>query len=137
MLGALIAMNKVRTGFASMSKGDMDTFYSVFADDAEVIYPTKGSIKGKAAIFEFYSHFRKTFPEVAPVVLNLGVENLFDFVGTNVVSTHFKIATTNREGITYHQEGMQLIKVERGMIKLIHYFFYDTVALREAWTKSE
>ena len=137
MLGALIAKSKVRTGFDSMARGDLETFLTVFSEDAVVIYPTKGTMKGKEAIRGFYRHFIQTFPKVDPVVLNVGVENIFDLVGTNVISTHFEISTTNRKGITFKQEGMQLIKIKRGKLTLLHYFFFDTENLQHAWRESE
>jgi ketosteroid isomerase-like protein len=137
MLGALIAQRKVRKGFASIAKGDMDTFISVFSDDAVVIYPTKGTFTGKEAILGFFLHFVQTFPKIEPVVHNIGVENIFDLVGTNVIFTHFVVSTTNRNGVTFKHEGMQLFKAKRGKLTSLHYFFFDTEALRHAWKESE
>jgi ketosteroid isomerase-like protein len=137
MIGSLIAKSKVRKGFNSIARGDLESFVSVFSDDGEVVYPTKGVIRGKDGIRDFYGHFMRTFPKVDVEVPNVGVENLFDFVGTNVISTHFMVYTTNRSGVTYKQEGMQLIKIRRGKLTLLHYFFFDTEALRQAWKESE
>ena len=84
MLGTLIAKSKIRKGFASISRGDLDTLASVFSDDAVVEYPIKGIFKGKEAIIGFYRHFVQTFPKVEPIVHHICVENIFDFVGTVV-----------------------------------------------------
>ncbi len=137
MLGALIAKSKVRKAFASISRGDVDTFVSVFTDDCLVNYPTKGIIQGKEAVRGFYRHFVETFPKIEAFVRNVGVENIFDLVGTNVLFTHFEVFTTNRKGVTFKQEGMQLIKARGGRLTSLHYFFYDTEALHHAWKESE
>jgi uncharacterized protein (TIGR02246 family) len=137
MLGALIAKSRVRKGFATIKKGELDAFLTVFSDDAVVIYPSKGTMNGKAAIREFYRHFLRTFPKIEVDVSDVCVENLFDLIGTNSISTHFKILTTNRKGIAFEQEGMQLIRTRRGKLTLLHYFFFDTDALRHAWRESE
>jgi ketosteroid isomerase-like protein len=137
MIGALIAKSSVQRGYDSMARGDLDTFLSIFSEDAIVIYPTKGTIKGKEAVGAFYRHFVHTFPKVNPVALNVGVENIFDLIGTNVISVHFEISTTNRKGITFKQEGMQLIRIKHGKLVHLHYFFFDTENLRHAWAVSE
>ena len=120
-----------------MARRNVDDLVSVFAEDGTLIYPTRGEIKGKTAIREFFNHFLETFPEIDLVLVNIGVENLFDLIGTNVITTHFFITTTNRKGATFKQEVMQLIKIRRGKLKLVHYFFNDTDNLRRAWRESE
>ena len=137
MIGALVAKSKVRGGFAAIERRDLDGFVAIFADDAVVNYPTKGDIKGKAAIREFFGHFMETFPKFKGVVRDVGVQNLFDMVGTNVVFTHFEIWTTNRKGVTFHQEGMQLIRITRGKLTLLHYVFFNMESLHHAWKESE
>jgi uncharacterized protein (TIGR02246 family) len=137
MLGAIIAKSKVREGFASISRGDVEAFVSIFAEDGVVVYPTKGAIEGKKAIRSFYDHFIRTFPKIDAVVHHAAVENIFDMVGTNVICTQFEISTTNRKGITFKQEGMQLIKIKRGKLTLLRYFFFDIDNLRHAWKESE
>ena len=137
MLGALIAKSRVRSGFAAIARGDLEAFVSVFAEDGEVIYPTKGSIKGKEAIRAFFRHFMETFPTVDVIVHNVGVENIFDLIGNNVVFTHFEVRTTNRKGNTFRQEGVQRIKIRHGKLTLLHYVFFDTENLLHAWKESE
>ena len=137
MLGALIAKSKVRKGFVSISQGELDAFISIFAEDAVVIYPTKGSISGKRAILEFYQHFIRTFPRIEAVPHSICVENFFDLLGTNVLSAHFEVSTTNRKGTTFKQEGMLLIETKLGRLTSARYFFLDTEKLRHAWSESE
>jgi uncharacterized protein (TIGR02246 family) len=137
MIGALVAKSRVRSGFAAIMRGDLDEFVSIFTEDGVVNYPTKGDIRGRAAIREFYAHFLQVFPKVDAVVRDVGVQNLFDLVGTNVVFTHFSVSTTNRHGVTYTQEGMQLIRITRGKLTLLHYVFFDMDSLRRAWEESE
>jgi uncharacterized protein (TIGR02246 family) len=137
MIGALIAKKKIRSGFASIMRGDLDTFLSVFREDAVVIYPTKGTVQGKEAIRAFYHHFLEAFPKVEVDIQHICVENLFDCVGTNVVTVQWEIATTNRRGATFKQTGAQLIATKNGKIKYVHYFFFDTDHLRHAWRESE
>ncbi len=137
MLGALIARSKVKAGFAAMARRDVDALVSVFAEDGLLIYPIKGEMKGKAAIREFFTHFLEVFPEIDLVLVNIGVENMFDLVGTNVITTHFFITTTNRKGAAFKQEIMQLIDIKHGKLMRVHYFFSDIDNLRRAWRESE
>lgn len=137
MIGTLIARSAVRKGFDAVMRNDLEALISVFHQDATVIYPTREKVEGLVAIKEFYRHFLETFPRVRATVKVAAVENLFDFAGTNTLTTLFEVDTTNQEGVTYHQEGMQLIRLHRGKIKLLRYFFADTVALASAWDHSE
>ena len=137
MIGAFIAARKLRSGFAAVARGDLETIVSVFRDDAVLIYPTVGSIKGKAAIREFYDHFLQTFPQTKADVHNICVQNIFDFVGTNVIATHWDVFTTNRRGITFQQTGIQLIHTKFGKVTFMRYFFADLDNLRRAWKESE
>jgi uncharacterized protein (TIGR02246 family) len=130
-------MSRVRAGFSALERRDLDAFVSSFADDAVVIYPTVGAIRGRAAIREFYSHFLQTFPKVEAVVHDVGVQNIFDVVGTNVVFSHFEISTTNRRGVTFKQEALQLIRIKRGKMTLLHFVFLDVDADRRVWKESE
>lgn len=137
MIGTLIARRAVRTGFDSVMRHDFETLARIFHEDATLVYPTRGTIEGRAGIVEFFRHFLETFPKVQAMVHVAAVEDLFDFAGTNTLTTMFEVHTTNREGVTYHQEGMQLIRLHRGKIKLLRYFFADTDHLARAWSVSE
>jgi ketosteroid isomerase-like protein len=117
--------------------GNVDALRSVFHEDATVVYPTRGTITGRTAILEFYRQFLTVFPRVRAVVHAVAVENLFDWVGTNVLALCFEVHTTNRQGVTFTQEGMMLIRLRRGKIMLLCYYFADTVALADAWRASE
>ena len=137
MIGAFIAKRKIRSGFAAMACGDLDALLSVFADDATLFYPIKGTMQGKAAIRAFYEHFLQVFPKVVPTVHHICVNNLLDVVGTNVIATHWDVATTNRRGTTYSQTGVHLIETHMGRITSMRYFFADPDQLKQAWKESE
>ena len=137
MIGTLIAKSAVRKGLDSVMSGNVDALHSIFHQDASVIYPTRGTIEGRPAILEFYRQFLHVFPKVRAVVHVAAVENLFDWVGTNALAVCFEVHTTNRQGVTFTQEGMMLIRLHRGKITLLRYFFADTVALAGAWRASE
>ena len=136
MIGTLIAKNAVRRGFDSVMRGDVEALRSIFHKDASLIYPTRGEITGREAILEFYRQFLDVFPRVRAVLHVAAVEKLFDWVGTNALVTCFEVHTTNRQGVTFTQEGMQLIRLQRGKIMQMRYFFADTVALADAWKAS-
>lgn len=136
MIGTLIARSTVRRGFDSVMRGDAEALRSVFHEDASLIYPTRGTIKGRDAIVEFYREFLDVFPKVRAVVHVAAVEDLFDWIGTNSLATCFEVHTTNRQGVTFTQEGMQLIRLQRGKIIQMRYFFADSVALADAWKAS-
>lgn len=137
MIGTLFVRSALRKGFDSVVRRDLDALRAVFAEDATMIYPGKGTFTGRPAIVEFYRHFLETFPKVEATVHAAAVENLFDFVGSNVMATCFEVHTTNRAGVTFTQEGMQLIRMRRGKITFLRYFFADTEGLARAWKASE
>lgn len=136
MIGTLIARNAVRKGFDSVMRGDVEALRSIFHEDASLVYPTRGTVVGREGILDFYRHMLHVFPRIRAVVHVAAVEDLFDWTGTNVLTTSFEVHTTNRQGVTFTQEGMQLIRLHRGRIRHLRYFFADSVALADAWKAS-
>ena len=74
------------------------------------------------------------FPKIDFTIKNICVENVFDFVGTNVVAAHWDVNLTNRDGKEIQNSGVTIIKVKFGKALLVVDYFADTGdTLKKAW----
>jgi len=92
MIGAIIAKKKVSSAFDALNRRDFSAFLSGWRDDCAFIYPgdisVSGKMEGKKSIENWFQNFLDQFPKIKFTVKNICVENIFDFVGTNVVTAH-------------------------------------------------
>jgi len=58
------------------------------------------------------------FPKINFTVKNICVNNVLDFVGTNVVAAHWDIDLTNRDGKEIQNSGVTVIEIKFG--KALH-----------------
>jgi hypothetical protein len=66
------------------------------------------------------------FPKIKFTLKNISVENIFDFVGTNVVTAHWDINLTNRNGKEIQNSGITIINIKFGKALLVIYYLFDT-----------
>ena len=99
MIGAFIAKKKVSSAFDALNWRDFSTFLSAWREDCAFIYPgdisVSGKMEGKASIEKWFQNFMDQFPKIKFTLKNICVENIFDFVGTNVVTVHWNVDLTN------------------------------------------
>ena len=66
------------------------------------------------------------FPKIKFTLKNICVENIFDFVGTNVVTAHWDVDVTNRDGKNFQNSGVTIINIKFGKALLVTDFIFDT-----------
>ena len=138
MIGALIAKRKTASAYDALNRRDMSAFLSGWRDDSVFIYPgdisVSGEMKGKAAIEDWFRKFMDQFPKIKFTVKSICVENVFDFIGTNVVGAHWDIELTNRDGKEIENSGVTIINTKMGKAVLVKDYLFDTgQKYKEAW----
>ena len=130
MIGALIAKNKVSSAFDALNRRDFSAFLSAWRDDCVFIYPgdisVSGKMEGKASIKKWFQNFMEQFPKIKFTLKNICVENIFDFVGTNVVMAHWDVDFTNRDGKEIQNSGVTVINIKLGKASLVIDYILDT-----------
>ena len=130
MIGALIAKNKVSSAFDALNRRDFSAFLSAWRDDCVFIYPgdisVSGKMEGKASIKNWFQNFMEQFPKIKFTLKNICVENIFDFVGTNVVMAHWDVDLTNRDGKEIQNSGVTVINIKLGKASLVIDYIFDT-----------
>ena len=137
MIGAVIAKNKARSGFASLNRRELPAFLASWTEDATFIYPgnlsVSGKIEGKKAIEEWFARFFEQFPKINFTVKNVFVQNIFDLVGTNIVAVEWDINLTSREGKDFQNSGVTTINIKNGRATLVRDYIFDAETQRKAW----
>jgi ketosteroid isomerase-like protein len=130
MIGALIAKKKVSSAFDALNRRDFSAFLSAWRDDCVFIYPgdisVSGKMEGKASIENWFQNFMDQFPKIKFTLKNICVENIFDFVGTNVVMAHWDVDLTNRDGKEIQNSGVTVINIKLGKASLVIDYILDT-----------
>jgi ketosteroid isomerase-like protein len=138
MIGSFIAKRKVASAFGALNGRDISAFLSAWKDDCVFIYPgdisVSGETKGKTAIEDWFRRFMDQFPKITFTVKHVCVENVFDFVGTNVVAAHWDIELTNRDGKEIENSGVTIIKTKMGKAFFVKDYLFNTgQKFKEAW----
>ena len=130
MIGAFIAKKKVASAFDALNRRDFSAFLSAWRDDCVFIYPgdisVSGKMEGKASIENWFQNFMDQFPKIKFTLKNICVENIFDFVGTNVVMAHWDVDLTNRDGKEIQNSGVTVINIKLGKASLVIDYILDT-----------
>jgi len=129
MIGALIARKAIANSFAALDKHDLAVFMSAWRDDGVFIYPgeiwASGTFEGKAAIEGWFRKFFDQFPKIHFDIQNICVKNIFAMSGNNVVTVHWNINLTNREGRVGQNSGVTVISIKGGKVSHIKDFIFD------------
>ncbi len=138
MLGVFITKIKVRQGFRQFSNHELEKFMKNWREDAFLVYPgdvpASGRIEGKTAIWEWFRIFFEKCPEMNFTVKEICVENIFDFTGTNTVSTYWEFRCTNREGYKFENNGITFMTIRFGRIVSVRDFLFNTgPEFQKAW----
>jgi ketosteroid isomerase-like protein len=137
MIGALIAKNLVRRSYDSMNRGDMPAIMSGWRDDATFTYPghisVSGTRKGKDEIEEWFRHFIAAVPTRTFKPLSVSVENIFDFVGNNVIAVQWEDRPVNKLGEEFYVRGVTVSTVRRGKVTSATVYILDCDVLPRLW----
>ena len=138
MIGALIAKSKVTSSYDLLNARDIEKFLANWHDECIWCFPgnlsVSGEFKGKKAVEEWFRRLFDQFPRLVLTPKNVCVKNLFDFVGTNVVTVNFDEEITNKDGNEYKFEGVTVITLKFGKATHAQDFFLSTdEEMRQAW----
>ncbi len=129
MIGTLLARNALRGAFDALNHHDLQKFMSSWHNDGGFIYPgdvwASGKFEGKKAVAGWFQRFFEQFPEITFEIQNLGVRNLFDFLGNNTVTVHWLVKLTNRSGRVGQNSGVTVVRIEHGKVHLVQDFIFD------------
>ena len=137
MLGALIAKHKVRSAFSYFNDRNMEKFLSLWDENAIFIYPghvsVSGTNEGKSTVSAWFNNLMDAGPSVHFSIKNICVDNIFDFIGTNVITVEWDNSVTNRKGINILVSGVTVIRIKKGRIIKVRDYIFDPEKLRIAW----
>ena len=137
MLGALIAKHKVRSAFSYFNDRDMEKFLSLWDENAIFIYPghvsVSGTNEGKSTVSAWFNYLMDAGPSVHFSIKNICVDNIFDFIGTNVITVEWDNSVTNRKGINILVSGVSVIRIKKGRIIKVRDYIFDPEKLPIAW----
>ena len=129
MIGTLIARRAIARAFKALDDHDLSTFMSAWREDGTFIYPGQipesGTYQGKIAVEGWFRRFFEQFPRIHFNIRDLCVRNLFDMLGNNVISVHWQIELSNKEGRNGENHGVTVITIERGKVVLAKDYIFD------------
>ncbi len=129
MIGALIAKKSIANAFQSLNQHDLSTFMSNWRDDGVFIYPGEipesATFQGKEAVEAWFRRFFEQFPRIQFDIQDICVRNIFALTGTNVVSVHWNIQLTNKEGREGQNSGVTVITIKGGKVIQAKDFIFD------------
>ena len=140
MIGALIAKSKVTSSYDLLNNRDIKNFLKNWHDDATFIYPgnipASGEYRGKKAIEEWFQKLLDQFPTFKNTPKNVCVKNIFDFVGTNVVTVEWVEDNVAKDGTKVKLNGLTVITLKFGKAThAIDYIFNTDEDLGKAWSE--
>ena len=138
MIGALIAKSKVTSSYDSLNNRDIKTFLAAWHDECVWYYPgavsVSGEFKGKKAIEEWFQNFLDHFQSIKLTPKSVCVNNIFDFVGSNIVTVNFDEELIDNDGNKYQFEGVTVVTLKFGKATHAQDFFLATdEEMRQAW----
>ena len=116
MIGAIIGRQAVKAGFTAMNNRNMDKFMKAMSKDCVWIYPgnlsVSGTFTGKENVTKWFQHFQDQFPTRIFTVTHLGVGNIFDFIGNNVISAKWELELVNKAGEKFKNSGVTVLTIK-------------------------
>jgi ketosteroid isomerase-like protein len=137
MIGSIIARRRVRSAFAMLNKGDVDSFFASWADDAVWNYPAGvsvgGTIKGKKTIVEWFGRWMDQIPKREFVLRNVCVRDICSFSATNVVAVEWNLTATSKQGKDVKLEGVTVVEVKNFKAIRATDYISDIATLKRLW----
>ncbi len=129
MIGAIIARRAVRNVFSALDQHNLAKFMSAWTDDGVFDYPgdisASGSFEGKSSVENWFRNFFDQFPQIHFDIQDICVRDIFAFSGTNVVSVHWNIELTNRDGREGLNSGVTVVHIVGGKVSRVKDFIFD------------
>jgi ketosteroid isomerase-like protein len=119
----------ITDGYEALNRHDLAAFMAGWRDDAKFIYPgdipASGTFAGKSAVKGWFRRFFEQFPEIHFDVQDICVRDIFDLVGNNVVTVHWTVELTNREGQAGRNSGVTVVRIQGGKALVAKDFLFD------------
>ncbi len=129
MIGAVIARRGIRDAFRALNQHDLPKFMSAWRDDGVFVYPgdisASGTFEGKSSVESWFRNFFDQFPKIHFEIQDICVRDIFAFSGTNVVSVHWNLELTNRDGREGLNCGVTVINIVGGKVSRVKDFIFD------------
>jgi ketosteroid isomerase-like protein len=129
MIGAMIAQKAIAEAFELLNRHDLSKFMAAWHDNGTFIYPGEisqsGTFEGKNAVEGWFRGFFEQFPRIQFDIQNLCVENIFALTGTNIVTVHWNIRLTNRDGREGQNSGVTVINIKGGKVIRAKDYIFD------------
>lgn len=129
MIGAVIAKKAIANAFKALNQHNLPRFMSAWRDDGIFIYPgdipESGLFKGKESVEGWFRNFLEQFPRIQFDIQDICVKNIFALSGNNVVSVHWNIQLTNRDGREGENSGVTVITIVGGKVLHVKDFIFD------------
>ncbi len=120
MIGAIIAKIAVKKGFKALNDHDLEGFMKSWGDNGKWIYPgsltVSGEFEGKENVHKWFTRFLDQFPTLTFTINHLGVGNMFDLVGNNVISAQWDLDLITKEGMTFKNTGVTVLTIKNGKV---------------------
>jgi len=120
MIGAIIARQAVKSGFDALNERNLDKFMKAWGDNCIWIYPGKvtagGRFVGKDEVRKWFEKFQYQFPQMKFTINHLGVGNIFDLVGNNVISAQWDLEIINKDGMSFSNSGVTLLTIKAAKV---------------------
>lgn len=120
MLGAILAKHNVKSGFDLLNKGDLEQVIKGWVDDC--VWKYNGNVKaggtftGKNQVKKWFEDFFKQFPQRKFTLKHIAIDNIFDLIGTNTILARWDIELTNKDGFSFLNTGVTVLKIKGGKI---------------------
>lgn len=138
MIGVLLIKMKVPEAFNSLNRHDLEGFLKNYHEEAVFEYPgnitPSGVYKGKIEIRKWFNKLFEQFPLINFKVKEISIANPFDLIGNNVIQVLWEIDLENRQGQSFHNSGVTVIKSRLGKSIYTKDFIFDTgEEFRKSW----
>jgi ketosteroid isomerase-like protein len=138
MIGALLAKRMVPAAFEATNRHDIEAVLKDYSEDIILVYPgdvsASGTYRGKDEVRAFLQRWFEQFRSVRFTIKSVGVSNLFDMIGNNVVAIEHEVDVVNRDGLEFQNSGVTIATVRRGKAVYTQGYFSDTGEnLRAIW----
>lgn len=122
----------VQKYFESLKNGDLATLGSLFTDDVIWHQPGQGKLSktyhGKAELFPLFGQFMEISAG------SFKIDQVKDIMANgNLVSAALHFSAKKPNGAAISMDGVDLMRLENGLIKEVHLFSADQAAEDEFW----
>ena len=137
MIGALLVKMKGKAGGVYLNSRDLDKFLKDWRDDAVFVYPgstpVSGVHQGKERIRQWWMNFYEQFPTSHFTTKGVYVKNILSLLPSNKMAIEWEVHITNRDGDSFHNQGVSLVTIQTGKIVRFEDYISDHKTLEIAW----